>query len=153
MICKWIKKWWNKEKIEPYTGSTIHTVKLGFSTQELVIINEINLLRDRFNLPKLKPDLFVSAIAKSHSLYMSENQHVSHDNFPERQWNLKIHVLKPRWVGECVGGGLTSKGYVLNWYKSLKHMKIMLNKDANLIGISIEYDINNKSYATLLLTD
>ena len=152
-FCTWFKKFWDKEKrsvsIEP-----IDVVKDSLSKREANILYLVNKHRSDNGLSFLKHRFYISSVAKSHSLSMAMEKKVNHNGFPVRHWHLKAHVLDHKWVGECVGFGYyTAVGYIRAWLESEEHSKILNDKRGKYVGISVEYDDDDRTYATLIITD
>lgn len=101
----------------------------------------LSLYRDK----AINVDRYACEVASSHSVYMNDESHVSHKNFPERQRQLlNKGAMK---VSEIVTAG-SSVDILMDKFKgSTNHNKKMLDLDYNTCGISIR-----NSYKVLFIT-
>lgn len=113
------------------------------------ILTQINTYRLELSIEKIELDKkSASALAVEHCIYMIENDHVGHTNFPAR--NLALMEGGAIEVGENIAFGYkTSKAVIKAWIKSTSHKKVLEN-NYNHIGIGVIISPENRIYVTAL---
>lgn len=141
---------------------------------ELMIFEEINLIRSQNGLNKLKWDPKLSQLAREHSLDMAEKNYFNHTNLEgfnptERAELLGINTryetktkiyngigenigFMPKGIVKDVGVIITNRdiasGMVYKWMLSQPHKKNILEKDYFFTGIGVSYDGKENYYIT-----
>jgi len=116
-------------------------------TIEIEIMELINEYRISQGLEILHHNEIVKGRAFSHTHYMIENDHVSHDNFYSRKKYLEINIGANK-VSENVAYAYSSAKSVVNaWIKSEGHRK-NLEGDFTDFEVSAEQNAEGKWYYT-----
>ena len=119
-------------------SSEVLASDFAYSPIESEILDLINEHRNDLGLSTLKPLNIVSSTAISHTEYMIQAGHISHDGFSERSKNL-MDKANAKLVGENVAYGYSSaQGVVNGWLNSEAHKAVIENPKYTHFGISTE---------------
>ena len=119
-------------------SSEVLASDFAYSPIESEILVLINEHRNDLGLSTLKPLNIVSSTAISHTEYMIQAGHISHDGFSERSRNL-MDKANAKLVGENVAYGYSSaQGVVNGWLNSEGHKAVIENPKYTHFGISTE---------------
>lgn len=127
--------------------SLVGKTDLDFSNR---ILDVINIYRNSVNLSSIALDLsFASAFAVDHTLYMIDENRISHDNFYERSLAL-MQSPKVSVVAENVARGYTTAEDVVKaWLSSPTHKK-NIEGDYSHMGMGIIQNEEGIYYFTQL---
>ncbi len=136
---------------EPISEEHLNTIDLPKAPIakmiEVEILELINAHRINMGLPQLIEHNTVKAVAYTHTDYMVEANHVSHDNFFLRK-NSLIENASATVVSENVAYAYSSATSVVNaWLNSDGHRE-NIEGDFDYADISAEQDSNGKWYFT-----
>ena len=124
----------------------LHTYQ--FSTNEIELLNRINIYRDSIGLNTLQTNQHISYLCQEHNLYMIDNDVINHDYFQYRADNLQ-KTLGAERVGENIAYNYnTPEAAVKAWLNSASHKQ---NIEGNFthFGIAIrENATTGKKYYT-----
>lgn len=131
----------------------IDDASVQYSDFETEIMNQVNNYRNSIGLAKLSRLNLVSNEAETHSVYMLENQTLSHDNFAVRTQNLMNNADALR-IAENVAYGYQSAEELLNaWLQSAEHRQKIEEKRYTDFGISAKYNSNGGYYVTQIFIE
>jgi uncharacterized protein YkwD len=126
----------------------LHTYQ--FSTNELELLNNINVYRNSIGLNTLQTNQHISYLCQEHNLYMIDNDVINHDYFQYRVNNLQ-ETLDAERVGENIAYNYSTPNSTLNaWLGSPGH-KENIEGDYTDFGLSITIGTNQRKYITLIL--
>ncbi|MBU2920442.1 CAP domain-containing protein [Winogradskyella psychrotolerans] len=131
--------------------NAVNTIEVPVAPQakliEIEIMELINAYRINEGLNSLQNHDTVKAVASTHTEYMIEVDHVSHDNFFLRQQSLQAYA-SANLVSENVAYGFNSAESVVNaWLNSPGH-RDNIKGDYTDFDVSAEQDENGKWYFT-----
>ena len=114
---------------------------------EIEIMELINAHRIDYNLIPLIEHSTVKAVALTHTDYMIQENHVSHDNFYQRKVSLQTNA-NANLVSENVAYGFSSAEAVVNaWISSPSHRE-NIEGDFTNFDVSAEKDSYGRWYFT-----
>lgn len=120
---------------------------IAYTSLENEILDGVNEYRESIGLKALSRVDEVSFQANDHTVYMTSNEVVNHDNFNVRYTNLVMEV-GAKSVSENVAFGYGSADAVLKaWIASEGH-RVNIEGDFTHFGISVDKDKNGKNYFT-----
>ena len=135
----------------PETNTQLKTAELvntiAYTAMETEVLNAVNEYRKSIGLNTLAKVDEVTFQADDHTMYMTANEVVNHDNFNIRYSNLVTEV-GAKSVAENVAFGYNNADAVVKaWIKSDGHRE---NIEGNFthFGIAIDQDKNGKNYFT-----
>jgi len=131
----------------------INDVEMHYDTIELELTKLVNNYRSQKDLPKLEVLNLISIEAESHSLYMLNNEVLSHDNFEIRTQNL-IDKTGAKNVAENVAFGYQSAESLLEgWLKSPDHCKNIEARYFTHFGVSAKKNEDGNYYVTQIFIE
>jgi len=131
----------------------INDVEMHYDTIELELTKLVNNYRSQKDLPKLEVLNLISIEAESHSLYMLNNEVLSHDNFEIRTQNL-IDKTGAKNVAENVAFGYQSAESLLEgWLKSPDHCKNIEARYFTHFGVSAKINEDGNYYVTQIFIE
>ncbi len=141
----------SKDNAVPENVAQFKAVELGntitYTQMESDVLNAVNDYRQSLGLTTLAKVDEVTFQADDHTVYMSSNEVVNHDNFNIRYSNL-VTEAGAKAVAENVAYGYSSADAVVKaWIASEGHHKNMIG-DYTHFGISIDKDKNGRNYFT-----
>ena len=117
------------------------------------ILQLVNEYRARIGLNTLLVNTSIKVQAQQHSLYMVNENAMSHDLFFIRKANLSGSIAAVR-VKENVGYGYNSAESVFNaWLNSESHKEVIEDQSFTYFNVSAEQNIEGEYYFTLLCTN
>ena len=120
---------------------------IAYTAMETEVLKEVNDYRLSIGLNSLSKVDEVTYQADDHTVYMSSNEVVNHDNFNVRYSNL-VSDVGAKSVAENVAFGYNSAEAVVKaWIKSEGHRE-NIEGDFTHFGIAIDKDKNGKNYFT-----
>lgn len=172
-MCKFFKKWWNKELPEeieiPDISDYIEGQEISAFEEEIMVL--IQGHRHGLGLKQLKMNPDINKVAAEHSNYMAKVNKASHWNFLRREQLIK-ESPDANHVKEIVAGGYgTAHGvmgrepeYIITddrkirkeiikgtgWLGSDDHRKVIEWKTAKGYGIAVSKSYTGKMYYTII---
>lgn len=120
---------------------------IAYTAMETEVLKEVNDYRLSIGLKSLSKVDEVTYQADDHTVYMSSNEVVNHDNFNVRYSNL-VSDVGAKSVAENVAFGYNNAEAVVKaWIKSEGHRE-NIEGDFTHFGIAIDKDKNGKNYFT-----
>ena len=120
---------------------------IAYTAMETQVLDAVNEYRQSKGLKSLSKVDEVTYQADDHSIYMSSNEVVNHNDFNVRYSNL-VSVAGAKAVAENVAFGYNNADAVVKaWIKSDGHRE-NIEGDFTHFGISIDQDKNGKNYFT-----
>jgi uncharacterized protein YkwD len=126
--------------------------KLELTEQEKQILDRTNEAREKENLPALKPNPVLTAVARAHSANMAKQGELKHvldgKNPAER---VREAGYDYSWVAENIAGGDARwplADLFKCWMESKLHRENILGDKYEEIGIGVARDDNGKVYYT-----
>ena len=136
------------EKEELSNETPVNDVAMRYEALELEVTNLVNQHRERLGLPTLSVLNLISKEAETHSLYMADQNLLSHDNFDIRHENL-VEKTAAISVSENVAFGYKTAEKVLDgWLKSPAHRSNIEAKYFTDFGVSAEMNSLGSYYIT-----
>lgn len=127
------------------TAELVNTI--AYTNIESDILTGVNKYRESKGLSKLARVDEVTFQADDHTVYMTNNEVVNHDNFNVRYSNL-VTGVGAKAVAENVAFGYSSADAVVKaWIASDGH-RVNIEGDYTHFGISVDKDKNGKNYFT-----
>jgi uncharacterized protein YkwD len=128
-------------KIANLSNSTVYT------SLESEILDGVNKYRESIGMKALARVDEVTYQADDHTVYMTSNEVVNHDNFNVRYSNL-VSEVGAKAVAENVAFGYGNADAVVKaWIASEGH-RVNIEGDFTHFGISVDKDKNGKNYFT-----
>jgi len=120
---------------------------ITYTSMESEILDDINNYREGVGMQALSRADEVTYQADDHTVYMTSNEVVNHDNFNVRYDNL-VSGVGAKAVAENVAFGYGNADAVVKaWIDSEGH-RINIEGDFTHFGISVDKDKNGKNYFT-----
>ena len=127
------------------TAELVNTI--AYTALETEVLKEVNDYRISIGLNSLSKVDEVTYQADDHTVYMSSNEVVNHNNFNVRYSNL-VSEVGAKSVAENVAFGYSNADSVVKaWIKSDGHRE-NIEGDFTHFGIAIDKDKNGKNYFT-----
>lgn len=131
----------------------VNDVEMHYEAMELEVTKLVNNYRTQKDLPKLEVLNLISLEAESHSLYMLDNEVLSHDNFDLRTQNL-IDNIGAKNVAENVAFGYQSaEKFLEGWLKSPEHCKNIEARYFTHFGVSAKINEDGNYYVTQIFIE
>tara|TARA_R100000935_G_C2819718_1_gene159120 strand:- start:251 stop:757 length:507 start_codon:yes stop_codon:yes gene_type:complete len=123
------------------------TNSIAYTSLESEILDGVNTYRQSLGMKALSRVDEVTYQADDHTVYMTSNEVVNHDNFNIRYSNLVTEV-GAKAVAENVAFGYGNADAVVKaWIASEGH-RVNIEGDFTHFGISVDKDKNGKNYFT-----
>ena len=123
------------------------TNSIAYTTLESEILDGVNKYRESKGMQALSRVDEVTYQADDHTVYMTSNEVVNHDNFNVRYSNL-VSEVGAKAVAENVAFGYgNAEAVVKAWIASEGH-RVNIEGDFTHFGISVDKDKNGKNYFT-----
>lgn len=127
------------------TAELVNTI--AYTAMETDVLNAVNDYRLSIGLNALSKVDEITFQADDHTMYMSSNEVVNHNNFNVRYSNL-VTGVGAKSVAENVAFGYSNADAVVKaWIKSDGHRE-NIEGDFTHFGIAIDQDKNGKNYFT-----
>lgn len=141
----------SKDSTIPENEAQLKTVNLtnsiAYTSLESEILNGVNEYRESIGMKALSRVDEVTFQADDHTIYMTSNEVVNHDNFNVRYSNLVSNV-GAKAVAENVAFGYGNADAVVKaWIASEGH-RVNIEGNFTHFGISVDKDKNGKNYFT-----
>lgn len=143
-----------KEEI-PSANSPIEfeDIVVSYSAIELELMTLVNNHRTQLGLTKLNHLGLISKEAENHSIYMVEQDSISHDNYNIRQKNL-FDTTGAVKVGENVAYGYNTANALMNaWLNNAEHRVIIERISYTHFGISAKKNDLGRYYFTQIFIE
>lgn len=136
------------EKEELNSETPVNDIAMHYEALELEVTNLVNQHRENMGLPTLSVLNLISKEAETHSVYMANQNLLSHDNFGVRLENL-VEKTAAISVSENVAFGYKTAEKVLGgWLNSPEHRSNIEAKYFTDFGISAEMNSSGSYYIT-----
>ncbi|CAM4309717.1 CAP domain-containing protein [Gillisia hiemivivida] len=141
----------SKDNAIPENEAQLKTANLSnsiaYTSLESEILNGVNKYRESIGMKALARVDEVTYQADDHTVYMTSNEVVNHDNFNVRYSNL-VSEVGAKAVAENVAFGYGNADAVVKaWIASEGH-RVNIEGDFTHFGISVDKDKNGKNYFT-----
>ena len=123
-------------------------IEADMNNDEVEFMLTLNNYRKKNGLKWVMVDEFASLVEHGCIMYMMANG-ISHEQLQQRRSDLALNGATN--IQEIVTGNFTTvKGAFLGFVNSPKHEKIILDKNVNTCGISIQNNSNGKKYVAVI---
>ncbi len=141
----------SKDNAIPDNEAQLKTANLSnsiaYTSLESEILTGVNKYRESIGMKALSRVDEVTYQADDHTVYMTSNEVVNHDNFNVRYSNL-VSTVGAKSVAENVAFGYGNADAVVKaWIASEGH-RVNIEGDFTHFGISVDKDKNGKNYFT-----
>lgn len=133
--------------------SIIDDASVQYSDFETEVMNQVNNYRNSIGLAKLSRLNLVSIEAETHSVYMLENESLSHDNFAVRTQNLMNNAAAISIAENVAYGYQTAEELLNSWLNSAVHRRKIEENRYTDFGISAKYNSNGSYYVTQIFIE
>lgn len=132
------------------------TISFSSENYQKIILKEVNIEREKFNLTPLKLSSSLNKIAVVKAKDMAKEKKLSHTS---KKFGATFNLIKKEKIAftkaaeNIASGHKTPEFVVERWLKSKGHRKNILGKDYRFIGIGKATDNDGKIYWVQLFID